>query len=253
MVLALTHVVGCAWGWCIGIGQNPTFTGPPRVEQMEDLSSVKVSWDGIVDYLQCADNFLVSYWIKGAPHDYELTKFLPTSASSTVIPGIKINVPYVYQVIAREQKGILGIDYNRSPHVPFTITRSNIHRPTARPDDVVSRSDDVVSTTASSGAEAAEPSQEGGSPGSDGIEEPTLGEIAERIKEEKAIWEQENKHKNVYTVVGSVIGCLIFIILAAGLIYQVIKRQRLKRTLAEEDGEGNATYDRMDENCECNS
>ena len=67
----------------------------------------------------------------------------------------------LFQVIARENKGILGIDYNRSPHVPFTITRRNIHRPTATPDkeeakDVISRSDDVVSsTTPASGEDAA--------------------------------------------------------------------------------------------------
>lgn len=251
VLFVLAHVLECVRGWCIGIGQNPTFNGRPRVEQMDDLTSVKISWDGIVDYIECADNFLISYWVKGSPHDYELTKFLPTSASSTVIPDIKINVPYVYQVIAREQKGILGIDYNRSPHVPFTITRSNIHRPSSTPDKVdaddhlLIRSDDVVS-----------PSQSGEQPDpDDGIEEPTLGEIGKRIKEEdlRAIWEKETRDKNVYTVVGSVIGCLIFIIIAAGLTYQVIKRQRQKKTLAQDDGEGNATYDRMDENCACNS
>lgn len=252
VILVLTHVLECVRGWCYGIGKNPTFTGPPRVEQMDDLSSVKVSWDGLVDYLECADNFLISYWIKGSPHNYVLTKFLPPTASSTVIPGIKLNVPYVYQVIARENKGILGIDYNRSPHVPFTITRRNIHRPTATPDkeeakEVISRSDDVVSsTTPASGEDAASVSD-------DGIEEPTISEIAERIKVERAEWERETRDKNVYTIVGSVIGCLVFIILAAGLAYQVIKRRRLKRTLAAEDGEGNATYDRMDENCQCNS
>ena len=65
VILVLTHVLQCVRGWCYGIGKNPTFTGPPRVEQMDDLSSVKVSWDGLVDYLECADNFLISYWIKG--------------------------------------------------------------------------------------------------------------------------------------------------------------------------------------------
>ena len=28
-----------------------------------------------------------------------------------------------FQVIAREDKGLLGVDYNRSPHVPFTLKR----------------------------------------------------------------------------------------------------------------------------------
>ena len=41
---------------------------------------------------------LMFVYFSGAPHDYVLTKFLPPTASSTVIPGIKLNVPYVYQV-----------------------------------------------------------------------------------------------------------------------------------------------------------
>lgn len=69
VLFVLAHVLECVRGWCIGIGQNPTFTGRPRVEQMEDLASVKISWDGIVDYIECADNFLISYWVKGkSPH-----------------------------------------------------------------------------------------------------------------------------------------------------------------------------------------
>ena len=64
-LLVLTQVLDCVKGWCYGIGQNPTFTGLPRVEQMDDLSSVKVSWDGLVDYSECADNYVINYWIKG--------------------------------------------------------------------------------------------------------------------------------------------------------------------------------------------
>ena len=30
---------------------------------------------------------------------------------------------YFFQVIAREDKGLLGVDYNRSPHVHFTLKR----------------------------------------------------------------------------------------------------------------------------------
>ena len=41
---------------------------------------------------------LMFVYFSGSPHDYVLTKFLPPTASSTVIPEIKLNVPYVYQV-----------------------------------------------------------------------------------------------------------------------------------------------------------
>ena len=61
----LALMVDFCRGWCVGIGQNPTFKGKPLIQQLSDLSSVRVSWEGLVDYRECADQFLVSYWIKG--------------------------------------------------------------------------------------------------------------------------------------------------------------------------------------------
>ena len=126
-------------------------------------------------------------------------------------------------MIARENKGILGIDYNRSPHVPFTISRSNIHLP-ATPDDQDEK-----------------------------INEPLMRDISKRIEEEKAAWENETRNKNILIIVGSVIGCLAVIVLATGLTYLIIRRRNLKRTLAAEDGEGKAIYDRMNERCQCDN
>ena len=82
-------------------------------------------------------------------------------------------------MIAREDKGFLGIDYNRSPHIQFTITRSNIHRkPTTKAKK--EPEDDVTKTTVSGSSDVTVNS--GNSTSGDGIEEPTIGEIAERIK-----------------------------------------------------------------------
>ena len=126
-------------------------------------------------------------------------------------------------MIAREDKGFLGIDYNRSPHVPFTISRSNIHLP-ATPDDQDEK-----------------------------INEPLMRDISKRIEEEKAAWENETRNKNILIIVGSVIGCLVVIVLVTGLTYLIIRRCNLKRTLAAEDGEGKAIYDRMNERCQCDN
>ena len=127
------------------------------------------------------------------------------------------------KVIARENKGVLGIDYNRSPHVPFTISRSNIHLP-AIPDNRDDR-----------------------------INEPLMRDISKRIEEEKTAWENETRNKNILIIVGSVIGCLVVIVLATGLTYLIIRRRYLKRTLAADDGEGKAIYERMNERCQCNN
>ena len=81
-------------------------------------------------------------------------------------------------MIAREDKGFLGIDYNRSPNIQFTIGRSNIHRPTTKAKK--EPEDDVTKTTASASSDVTVNSRN--STSGDGIEEPTIGEIAERIE-----------------------------------------------------------------------
>ena len=53
-----------------------------------------------------------------APADYKQTDFLPTSEFSTEV-RVTPRVLYVFQVIAREEKGGLGVDYNKSPEVQF--------------------------------------------------------------------------------------------------------------------------------------
>ena len=51
-------------GWGIGNGNNLTFTAAPKVAQ-ESLTSVRISWDGLVHDKHCADNYLVKYWQQG--------------------------------------------------------------------------------------------------------------------------------------------------------------------------------------------
>ena len=52
------------------IGGNPGFDGPPKVEQV-DMTSVLVSWNGIVTRIDCADNFLIKSWDYMNPNDYK--------------------------------------------------------------------------------------------------------------------------------------------------------------------------------------
>ena len=66
-------------------------------------------------------------------------------------------------------------------------------------------------------------------------------------------WKSENAGRNIAIIVGSVIGIILFIIVAAGVVYRVVQVRRAKHTLPSDDGEGNATYDRFEDNCHCNS
>ena len=110
-------------GYCWAAGRNPSFTDAPKVEQLA-LDTVRVSWHDIVSQRSCADNFVVKFWPKDAPNQYEITDLIPTDQDSvniTVIPKIF----YDYQAVAREDKGVVGgVDWNKSPAVEFR-TRSN--------------------------------------------------------------------------------------------------------------------------------
>ena len=105
--------------YCWQPGKNPYFTGPPKVEEV-DTKTVRVSWSDLVENRHCTDQFLVKYWRKynPDPRSYELTDWVHPDHNSIdveVIPGWE----YQFQAIAREEKGILGVDYNRSPIVDF--------------------------------------------------------------------------------------------------------------------------------------
>ena len=43
-----------ASSYCWQIGWNPTFKGPPTISQL-NLTSILISWKGMVDMIECAD------------------------------------------------------------------------------------------------------------------------------------------------------------------------------------------------------
>merc|ERR1712117_810904 len=97
-VVTLASWLPCSFSYCTWAGANPYWTGTPTVEQIT-LTSVRVSWAGLLERTDCADSLIVRH----------------------VVP----NQMYTYQVIAREEKGLLGVDYNRSPKTVFTTLKSN--------------------------------------------------------------------------------------------------------------------------------
>jgi len=62
------------------------------------------------------------------------------STNSYIVLDLLPNQAYTYQVIAREEKGLLGVDYNRSPKTIFTTHKKNAH---------ISRNDPLPTTLGS--------------------------------------------------------------------------------------------------------
>jgi len=120
--------------YCWQAGQNPYFTAQPIVQQV-DLRTVRVTWEGIVEYERCVDNYIVKYWQKSNPQGYKMTELIDKQHYTTdIIITPKVN--YVFQVITREDKGaLLGIDYNKSDRIEFKTSsyNSNVKPTTPKP------------------------------------------------------------------------------------------------------------------------
>lgn len=114
--------VGLAAGYCVTPGKNPYFTGTPKAEQL-GVDRVRITWYDIVGDLECVDHFLVKYWLKTDPNNYKVTGAVDAGTFEMEIPAIP-NVYYHYQVVAREDKGSWGVDWNRSNTIEFKTSRS---------------------------------------------------------------------------------------------------------------------------------
>ena len=124
-ILCILHTpVSLVHAYCWEPGRNPYFTGPPIVQQV-DLQTVRVSWLGLVENRECADQFIVKYWQKINPQDYQLTGLVNQQANSIDIKIIP-KVDYQFQAVAREDKGsVTGVDWNKSDITDFRTSAYN--------------------------------------------------------------------------------------------------------------------------------
>ena len=84
--------------YCASLGANPGFRGPPTVEQVT-LTSVRVTWAGLVTRKECADQFIVKSWLARNPNNYQMSDLLPTTQFSFVVRDLVPNQDYVFQVL----------------------------------------------------------------------------------------------------------------------------------------------------------
>lgn len=116
--------------YCWQVGWNPGFKQAPKIQQI-NLAIVRVSWEGIVKNRECVDQFLVKFWFvrgvvmakNGREHGwtegYRLSEKVENTVNFTDIE-VKPMAPYMFQVIAREDKGAIGgVEYNKSPAILF--------------------------------------------------------------------------------------------------------------------------------------
>lgn len=216
-LVILSSLVMLANSYCPGPGANPSFVKGPKVEQVS-LTSVVLTWKGLVKQDDCADQFLVKWWNRNDPGSYELSDMLTTSTTSYQVNGLAPHRSYAFQAIAREDKGWLGADWNKSPTVYFTTTRLNPTVAPVTPKDVKHpRVDDR------------EPSDELYD------EYSGLSEEEEKAGKHRPFTEEEDTKLSFdfLVIVGIILGALLAVLIAVGIVYNIAK----KKAVDEEEDE----------------
>ena len=72
------------------------------MEQLS-LTSVRVSWHGLLQRQDCADNILVKHFRGSTTSDYKISELLSVETNSLILAGLNPNQPYTYQVRQRIQ------------------------------------------------------------------------------------------------------------------------------------------------------
>jgi len=123
-LISILSVLPSSLSYCFWAGQNPSWKGPPKVEQLT-LTSVRVSWAGLLESQECADSIIVKHYKGDFTSDFFMSDPLDVGTNSYIVRDIVPLQPYTYQVIAREEKGFRGVDYNRSEKKKFTTKKAN--------------------------------------------------------------------------------------------------------------------------------
>jgi len=209
MILLTTILIHRTTGYCAGLGANPGFKGPPIVEQVT-LTSVRVTWSGLVTRGECADQFIVKSWLARNPNDYKMSDLLPTSQYSWVVKDLVPNQDYVFQAIAREDKGILGKDWNKSDKTYFRTTSTN---PTVEPETEQERNY-------------------------------YRDRPASSVYNSKSV---KNASLGVFTMAGIIIGSLLGVLIIVGGVWNIIKHNRSSnKSGGDSDTEDTSDTDSMD-------
>jgi len=229
-----------SFSYCTWAGANPYWTGAPTVEQLT-LTSVRVSWAGLLERSDCADSMIVK-WFKGDnTNDFSMSDPLTVETNSFIVKDVVPRQLYTYQVIAREEKGWMGVDYDRSPKTRFTTRNSN----------KVIEKDDPLHVPTSSSSEHNDDNENISSDDEEIIKPVYTPEVK---KSNSNFLNSEIKDDDVLGMklemfIGIVMGSLIVVIVAVGIVYNCFKKKggekdiELEFESESEDGESSDEED----------
>jgi len=207
LLLLPTVVPYCTW-----VGSNPYWDGAPSVEQVS-LTSVRVSWHGLLQREDCADSLLVKFYKGDNTNDFGMSDTLSVNTNSYIVRDIVPNLQYTFQVIAREEKGLLGVDYNKSPKKVFTTRKTNL----------VVEKDDPLPVEETDHTNNKEQEQE--------VIPVYNPEPTSRPFMNGEIKDNDVLGMKLEVFMGIVIGSLIIVIVAIGILYNCIKKNQTEKDI----------------------
>jgi len=150
-MIILRVIVTSCWvimvhSYCEGIGNNPGWRDAPKVEQLS-LTAVRLSWEGLLTRAECADQLIVKSWNSRNPNDYKMSDLLDLSTTSHIVTDIVPNQEHVFQMVAREDKGILGKDWHKGPKAYFMTSKHEEKVVEARASSTTEKPEDVPAPT----------------------------------------------------------------------------------------------------------
>ena len=133
-ILLMNECFQLCHGYCWQGGKNPSIPSPPIVTQIT-ITKVQVSWKGIVKSKDCVDSYRVKYWKKGSEQNYKMSEKVSSEIDGVILEKIVPRVEYSFQAVAIEDKGLFGIDYNRSPIARLSTSRLETKKKKLNNDD----------------------------------------------------------------------------------------------------------------------
>jgi len=196
-------------------------SGKPTVEQVT-LTSVRISWPGLLKNIQCTDNMIIKYFKADNTNDYQMSEMFSVNTNSFIVRDLVPNQPYTFQVIAREEKGVWGVDYNKSEKTKFTTRRSN--KQVEKDDPLVIPKNDIKEEK---NTEESEPKE---------IIKPVYGD-EKPIRTKTQILNDPSHPESLIlglkleVFMGIIIGSLIIIIVAIGILYNCLRNKKSEKDI----------------------
>jgi len=249
LLLFLPFIPLCK-SYCSTPGWNPRLTGPPIVEQLS-MTSVRVSWAGLLETSVCADFIKVKHWRGMNIDNWWMSDQLTVDTHSYIVKNLVPNVPYTFQVIAAEDKGYflgfhIGIDYNRGPKTRFVIKtrQKQVNADDPIPNETTTEDWVDIDTKARIGSQSNQ-AVKAKSTDQSKAEGASSENVMEQIEDVIA---QLLAGEKTELLVGLIVGGLVLVVLIIGLVYNCVQRSGPPKHLdldfamyeadSDEDGEG---------------